>query len=239
MKTKVITVFSLATVFSGCAGNQAQLDKFATDIRELREIQAQQTASMEEIRSEVRKLGGKLEETQFAATTKTRELEETLEHYESRVPPPEGVPEDLLSEDEAAISRIQGDDAALFSKGLRLLRKGVLEESRDSFNQFLEHTADNAFTDNALFWVGIISDKLGQTDRAISAFSDSFRRFPAEDRVPAGLYYLGECFVKIGSTNDGVLAWQKLIDEHPQSKFAAKAKIRITEVKRTAKPKKR
>lgn len=234
MKIKSSVVLSLATVLSGCAGNQAQLDKFASDIRELREIQAQQTASMEEIRTEVRKLGGKLEETQYAATNKTRELEETLEHYESRVPPPPGVPEDLLAEDEAAISRIQGDDAQLFLKGLRLLRKGAFEEARNSFNQFLQNTSDNAFTDNALFWVGIISDQLGQSDRAISSFSDAFRRFPAEDRVPAGLFYLGESFVKIGSKNDAILAWQKLVEEHAQSKFAAKARMRIAELKPAA-----
>ena len=72
MKIKSPVVLSLAAVLSGCSGNQAQLDKFASDIRELREIQAQQTASMEEIRTEVRKLGGKLEETQYAATNKTR-----------------------------------------------------------------------------------------------------------------------------------------------------------------------
>ena len=223
---------------AGCTGNQAQLDKFAADIRDLREIQAQQKAAMEEIQTDVRKLTGKLDETQNVALGRTAELEKTLEHYESRVPPPQGVPEDLLSEDEAAISRIQGDDAQLFLRALRLLRKGVFEESRDLFNQFLEKTGDNAFTDNALFWVGIASEELGQTDRAISAFSDAFRRFPAEDRVPAALFYLGESFVKIGSVNDGILAWQKLVDEHPGSKYAAKAKIRIAELKRT-KPRKK
>lgn len=225
--------------FGGCSNNQAQLDKFAADIKDLREIQAQQTASMEEVQAEVRKLTGKVDETQNVAMGRTAELEKTLEHYESRVPPPPGVPEDLLSQDETAISRIQGDDAQLFLRALRLLRKGVLEESRNAFNEFLKNTSDNAFTDNALFWVGISSDQLGQTDRAIAAFSEAFRRFPAEDRVPAALYYLGDSFVKIGSVNDGVLAWQKLADEHPNSAYGGKARLRIAEVKKSPKPRKK
>lgn len=91
----------------------------------------------------------------------------------------------------------------------------------------MEQNPGTAFTDNAMFWQGIVSDKLNQLDRAVASFSDVFQKYPAEDMVPPALYYLAETLVRMDSKTHAVLTLQKLIDEHPKSEFAARGRERI------------
>jgi tol-pal system protein YbgF len=224
----------------GCSKRIDDLEQ-RTDaaIAELRNIQAEHTAALSEVRSDVRTLSGKVEEIQYVSVGKTRELEKSLLRLGTRVPPPPGVPEDLLSQDEEAIARLSGAGAEGYRQALAQLRSGDLEEARKAFSRFVEQNPGTAFTDNALFWLGICFTKLGQYDRAVVAFSDVYQKYPAEDMVPAALFYLSEALVKAGSVKDAELSLQKLIDEHAKSSFAAKARMRLAELRKGKAPARR
>lgn len=209
---------------------QKQLD---ADLSDLRQIQAQQTATISEIRNEVRQLSGQVEELQYVSQGKAKELERTLRQLGTRVPPPAGVPEELLTKDEERIASLQGEAADSFKSALNLLRTGDFTTSLDRFTEFIAANPGTAFTDNALFWQGINYVKLGKYDQGIISFSDVFQTYPAEDMVAPALFYLADAFSKKGEIEDAKITLKKLIDEHPKSSFAAKAKSEVRKLSRT------
>lgn len=218
---------------------EARTQKTTEDVDDLRSLQAQQESSIGQLRSELRSLSGKVEELEHRALGKTAQLEQTIERVSSRVPPPSGVPEELLNADEEQISKISSPAAKNFQNGLKLLRNGEFDAARQAFAKFVEENPDTTFSDNAFFWTGICYDKLGQDDRAIIEFSKVFQRYPAEDCVPAALYFLAQEFIKIHSMEDAFLTFEKLKDEHPESDFAAKAGVRLKEFKKNKKSRSR
>ncbi|HQH28994.1 MAG TPA: tetratricopeptide repeat protein, partial [Oligoflexia bacterium] len=173
-------------MLSGCSTKR--LDDLDASVGELRRIQADHTAALDEIRADLRMLAGKVEQIERQTMGKTKELERSLQRLGTRVPPPPGVPEDLLTQDEEAIAAIAGPAAEMYRQALGFLRGGDIEESRKLFARFVDQNPGTAFTDNALFWLGIACTKLGQYDRAVVAFSEVFQKYPAEDMVPAALY---------------------------------------------------
>jgi tol-pal system protein YbgF len=216
-------------VFSGCVSSQIEAlrNELKSEVSELRGIQAEHTASISEVKSELRTITGKVEEVQYVSQGKTQQLEQTIKQLGSRVPPPQGVPVDLLNEDEERISPMSGEPASLYKDALIKLRSGDFVGASDGFKSFAEGSPDTTFTDNALFWLGICYSKLGQNDRAIVSFSDVFQTFPAEDMVAPALFYLAESFQKMGSANDAKLTLQKLVDEFPRSEYAVLARAKL------------
>ncbi len=210
----------------GCADSRVrELEETSrSDFKDIRTRLAEHTAAIDQLKSDLRQISGKIEELQYTSVGKTAELERTLRQVSSRVPPPAGIPEDLLNRDDEAIGARSGAAADQYRTGLGQLRGGDFEGAARSFSDFYLTNPQTAFSDNALFWSGLAYERLGQYDRAISAFSDVFQKLPAEDMVPASLFYLGDCFEKMGKRQEASLTYQKLIAEHSRSPFAEKAR---------------
>jgi tol-pal system protein YbgF len=228
----LICLLYLFTTACGTAKFDALQKRIDADLADLRQIQAQQTATISEIRTEVRQLSGQVEELQYVSQGKAKELERTLRQLGTRVPPPSGVPGDLLTKDEERIASLQGEAADSFKSALNLLRTGDFSTSLDRFTQFIADNPGTAFTDNALFWQGINYVKLGQYDQGIISFSDVFQTYPAEDMVAPALFFLADAFKKKGETEDAKITLKKLIEEHPKSSYARKAKVELKQLSR-------
>ena len=220
-----VILASVAVSFTACTtGLERRMDK---ELGDLRSMQAEQTVALSEMQQQVRQITGRLDEIQHVSQGRAQALEKSLEQLGNRLPPPSGVPEDLFAQDEDKIGKINGSSAEEYKRALQALRGGDFKASQDAFNTFASANAGTAFTDNALFWAGISAVKQGYYDQAIVSFSEVYQKYPAEDMVAPALYYMGEALFAMGSGNDGVLTFQKLIDEHPDSEYAAKAKSRI------------
>jgi tol-pal system protein YbgF len=230
---KLLLLSLLLLTFVACSDSkinslELRLDR---DLRQMREQIAVQNNQIEELRSELGRVTGKVEEVQYVATGRTQELEQTLKKVSSRVPPPPPVIESLLNEDDRLIAKQSGPAAELFAQGLQFLREGDFSNARDLFARFVEENPKTAFTDNAYLWQGISHEALGEWDRAVASYSLGFQRFPAEDRVPACLFKLAESFERMGQKKDAQLTFEKLIDEYPRSEFTPKAKERVAVLK--------
>lgn len=222
-------------LLGGCS--DARVDKLEetvrsmkSDLADVRTLQAQQSTAIGEMRAELHSVTGKVEEVQHVSVGKTQELEQTITKLQSRVPPPAGVPEDLLNQDDERIAALRGASADMYRQALAQIRTGDFESARATLKSFVEQNPGTAFTDNALFWSGIVESRLGADDRAIVAFSEVFQKYPAEDMVPPALYYLADQLIKMGSKQDAILTLQKLVDEQPKSPFASRARERLAEL---------
>jgi tol-pal system protein YbgF len=213
--------------------NQPALDPLS-EIRDVRALQAEQSAKIIELRDEIRRVAGKVDELEYIVRGKTEKLQQALEQVTSRVPPPEGVSEELLADDEERISQNTGSAAEQYRQGLGQLRSGDFKGAYLTFSSFIDLNPNTAFTDNALYWTAVCFEKMGQYDRAIVAFSDVYQRFPAEDRVPHALYRLAGVLVKMGSAEDAKLGLRKLIDDFPKHPVAAQAKQKLNELSKNS-----
>jgi len=212
---------SLPLFFASCANNSKILQE---EVRGLRLSQADQSSVINELREEIRQLRGVQEEIQYSSNDKTRELEATIQKLGSRVPPPHGVPESILVLDEKLISSHTGPGADSYKLALATLRTGELSKAYQLFDSFLSQNPKTAFSDNAIFWKGIVAKNQTQYDKAVLHFSEVFQSFPAEDMVPASLYYMSEALQDSGAREDSKLTLEKLVDEHPKSNYAIRAK---------------
>ncbi len=234
MKTvKVLFFFSLSSLIA-CSGARitALEESTAKDIRDIRSFQAETTASLNQFRQELREIQGSIELLQHSSQGKAQQLEQSLRRLGSRVPPPQGVPEKYLSSDEERISRITGPSAEEFKLGLGSLRAGDFESAKNLFTKFATENPGTAFTDNALFWIGICNIKTGRYDQAVVSFSDVYQTYPAEDMVAPALFHLSTAFEKLGSRQDAIDTLKKLVDDHPKSRLVADARSGIRRLKR-------
>ena len=216
-------IINLILIFlcASCSNNSELLFE---EVRGLRTHQADQSNTINELREEIRQLRGAQQEIEYSSNDKTRELEETIQKLGSRVPPPPGIPENLLVADEKNISTHAGADAASYKLALATLRAGDLSKADQMFSNFLASNAKTTFSDNAIFWKGIVAKNQSQFNKAVLHFTEVFQKFPAEDMVPASLYYMAEALQDAGARDDSKLTLEKLVDEHPNSSFAIRAK---------------
>ena len=219
MKLSIFLIFIF--LCTSCSNNSEQLIQ---EVRGLRTHQADQSNTINELREEIRQLRGAQQEIQYNSNDKARELEATIQKLGSRVPPPPGIPENLLVADEKKISTHAGASADSYKLALATIRAGDFSKAYQMFNSFLATNPKTAFSDNAIFWKGIIAKNQAQFDQAVLHFSEVFQKFPAEDMVPASLYYMAEALQDAGARDDGKLTLEKLVEEHPNSSFAIRAK---------------
>lgn len=231
-----LPIFLIFSAFIGCSTERIDALEdgqraLRADIAEIRGLLADQSAEISRTRADLRTLSGKTEEIQHAAIGRTRELETNLTQLQARIPPPPGVPEDLLARTEDQLVGVAGEAADNFRMAMVNLRSGSYEEARVKLQSFAETNSATALTDDALFWSGIALKQQKLCDRAVLSFSEVFQKFPAEDMTPPALYFLASCFVELGSKNDAVLTLQKLQDEHPRSAYAGKGRALLGELR--------
>lgn len=228
---KIVSILML-TVLSSCGIAQLEesVERHTRELDDMRVLQAEYAASLDQIRSDVRRLSGNVEDLEHNAKGKTEELRKTIEQFSSRVPPPPIVPEDLLSEDESAISRNSSVSAQMFREGLKRMRSGDFSGAIGAFSQFLNDNPTTIMSDNAHFWIGIAYLGQGQNDRAVLAFSKVYEQFPAEDRAPWGIFYLASTFEKAGEREDAKLTYQKLVEDYPNTSAASRARGKLAEM---------
>ncbi len=227
-------MFALSLCACGGGGRMHALEQFkdqtTRDIADIRAVQAEHNAILGDIRAQFRELTGKVEEAQHLSVGRTQELERTLQRFGTRVPPPEGIPSELLSRDEDAIARNTGPAAELYRTALNQLRTGEFERAAVSFEEFVTQNPGTAFTDNALFWTALCREKMEQYDRAVSSYNEILQKYPAEDMVPMALLRLADNFARIGLIEDAVITLDKFIDEFPRHSMIAQAKKRRAEL---------
>ncbi|MDR2338222.1 MAG: tetratricopeptide repeat protein [Deltaproteobacteria bacterium] len=215
-----------------CSGQTNELN---TNLGQLRTVQAEMTTKISDLQSNIDLLTGRVEELEYKLRGQTEQIERKLDFVSSRVPPPEGVPEDLLNSDEEALKLNTGQSATSYKVGLSQIRTGDFEAARQTFLVFIENNPNTAYTDNALFWTGITWELIDNYDRAIVAYNDAYQKFPAEDYAPVAIYQISECFRKMNDTNNMRLMLQKLIDEYPKSKYASLVRERLKVPKKSIK----
>jgi tol-pal system protein YbgF len=115
----------------------------------------------------------------------------------------------------------------LYDKAYKLYRQGKYIESHEAFLDYLRRFPDSALADNAYFWIGEAYYDQGQYEQAILQYDKVVQKFPKGDKVASAILKQAFAFSAIDDNLDARILLKKVINEHPGSEQAGIAKKKL------------
>jgi tol-pal system protein YbgF len=159
---------------------------------------------------------------------KVKELEEILKKQQASL-------------DQLADLRVQveknlsgGDQKVTKSKELELydlsyalFKEKKYDQSKASFQRFLDEYPKSDRADNAQFWIGESFMGLKQYDQAILAFQQVIEKYPKGNKVPSAILRQAMAFLEIKDETSSKVLLRKVIKEFPNSEEAKVAQSKL------------
>jgi len=230
-----------------------QLENRKTQEDRIRELYAGQDAEFYELRSEVRKLSGRFEETEHRLSQKIKNLENSLDANREKL----ASLSDTVDVNDERISRLAGylgfeseekieaavdaqssekspsknlPEDKLYSFAKKSFDQENYETARDAFEKFLETYPDSDKADNARFWIGEVYFNEEWYEKAILEYQKVIENFPDGNKVAAAYLKQGIAFQKLGETGNAKLVLKELIRKFPDANEANIARQKINRI---------
>lgn len=107
------------------------------------------------------------------------------------------------------------------------------------FSELTAKFADSSLVDNALYWQAESFYKSNQIDQALKYYQLVYRYFPFSNKADYSLYKIGMVFFNREDYSRALLAFTKLTQEYPSSDLYKAASIKINQIKRNRKRRKK
>ncbi len=236
VRVSLLAVFVIAVSACGPTNEVRQrLSELDRGLEDLRGVQAEQVARLDNLESQMRAVYGKVEEVEFAQTTQIQEgvtsLQRDISRLTQRVPPPALVPVAALETDEVLARKFPPELERIFSNALTRIRTGDYREALPFLDDGLRRSVGTQFTGFFQFWAGISYEGSGQNKEALSIYHQLVTESPTHPRAPLALLRQGSVFVRLKDTSAARLTYQKLIAEYPTSNEAAQAREKIKKLR--------
>lgn len=250
-KKKVfLFVFSLV-LLSACSSQNYRKDtaRLESSISDLRNYQAEHTAQISTLQSQIHKLSGKLEELEYMLKRRGQmaygQLEASVQSpygqegggstdtpvqvagdgaSQVKAVPPAIVPIAALDDDEIFARSLPPNASRTFLQALSKIREGKFQESLSFLQQMVQQGERSEWTPNALFWLGVTYDGLGEDKNALRSYNDLATQFPRHKRVPLAFYRQAQVLQRLGDKKSATLWLRKLASEYPNTSEGARAK---------------
>jgi tol-pal system protein YbgF len=118
----------------------------------------------------------------------------------------------------------------LYTEALRAVSANRNDEGRKKFNDFLAKYPSSSKTPEALYWIGesYMGDK--SYNQAILSFKEVTNRFPKDSKAAESLYRIADAYERLGDKANASFNLKMLVDEHPSSEFAGKARQKLKQL---------
>lgn len=223
-----------------------------SELKSLRETQAETAAEMDKLRSEIQDLRGDVEEnthlirkTVERDTTERDLLRSEVKDLKSRIAALDGQikqlhkyldlePTEKKEEakerpphqpptPEKPVSQEKKDYESIRA----LFKKGNYEEAIAGFREFLEKYPDSDLADNAQFWIGESYIALQDFEQAILAYQKVINNYPQGNKVPNAMLRQAVAFYKIEDKISAKVRLKNVIEKYPESREAKIAKEKL------------
>ncbi len=198
-------------------------------------------AEIDELKSQLRDLSGRLEEVQQLAQQGLDEARKARREAAASVKPgastgagAAGVAGATDPDIEGAVADAQADAALSaelqsYQAGLAAWRSKDYPACIDRFRSFLQTYASSSRADDAAFWIADCHYKQGEFKNAVLRFDDVVRNYPTGNRAPDALYRQGESLLKLGPGFHEAArrAFERVLKEYPDSARAAEARKQL------------
>ncbi len=201
--------------------------------RKLRSQYAAIKAEVDQIRDEVNRLRGSIEEAQFSrsrqpsdseridkkTSDKVSVLSQDLEQTKKRLTQLE-----LYLDLDAAEANIDSSDSndvkadqAIYSAAKAHFDQGRMDKARDGFLKLIQSYPKSANADNAQFWIGETYFQQKWYEKSILEYQKVIEKYPKGNKVSAALLKQAIAFQKIGDKSNAKLILNELTQKYPSS----------------------
>lgn len=210
----------------------------------MRDMYAGQHAEFDQIREDLRRMSGQVDETAYRMTreiqeagnvaraardaaasndTRVRRIERYLGFEEVEPSAGTEAPPQEVGAPAAALS-----DAQTYAAAKQVYDEGDWDEAYRRLEAFLKKFPASQLADNARFWIGEIYYNQGLFKKAIIEYQALIETYPNGNKVPAAYLKQGISFHSLGETPNARLAIEELIRRFPDSNEAGIARQYMT-----------
>jgi tol-pal system protein YbgF len=169
----------------------------------------------------------RLEELSLSVAKSERQISE-LERYlniEGKPAPKPVVPAPVPSRKESTAPTAKD----IYSNGRQAFDNGKMDESRQLFLSLIKNFPKSEYADNAQFWIGESYFREKWYERSILEYQTVIEKYPKGNKVPAAKHKQGMAFLKIGDKANARIIFNDLVKKHPKSSEAKIAAQKLKE----------
>jgi len=194
--------------------------------------------SIEDLRTEIKILTGRLEENSFNQGKEVKEqiaplqgqiqlLKEEIERQKIEIEGLKKVKE--TPKPQQAVSQL--DMRELYNRAYARYTNKQYNEALSDFQELLKRFPTTHYRENIHYFSGSILFNLRKYEEAILAYEEIVKRFPASKRLAEVNLNQGMCFMKTGATNDAKYFFNQVISKYPGSSEAKRASVELKKIK--------
>jgi TolA-binding protein len=238
--TYLLSVFIVTTLLaSGCLKTRAQLHEDnanpsadsgsnqslpASSVGQpakIQDVQLQGTYAIDEIKAEMTRLQGRIEDLEHAPKDQTPQIsKDQIQKLESRITDLEHAQEKIIvqlqkMQDAQAAAAVSPEDA--LESGKSSMEAGNLEPAIEQFSSAIKN-AKGKTAEDAIFLRGESYYGLKQYKKAIIDYSKFPEKYTKSKYMARALLRIGQSFEALGMTEDAKGFYQELADKFPKSK---------------------
>ena len=107
-----------------------------------------------------------------------------------------------------------------YQEGIDLYRRGMYEDGRARFEQFLATKPETEYIDNALYWIGECYYGQGKFNEAANYFHKIVQEYPKTNKVPDALLKVSLTYQQLGRIDSAREMLRYLMDAFPGTEAA-------------------
>ncbi len=194
---------------------------------------------MAELKADVARLRGQLEEQQYAMAETQRRQKTLYEDLDSRLKelasrPVTAAPEPVQLQPSRTLLGAGFDtrsESRSYEAALTQFRSGDYSAAVSAFQAFLGEYPNGSLASNAYYWLGLAHANLGDYASAIQAYQKLLNDFPTSSKVPDAMLSLARARIQTGETAAAQALLDQLVARFPQSRAAENARKLLTTLK--------
>ena len=219
---------------------QRHLEEVKTEITAVRKMGADIQASLDVAKVDSQVLSGKLDDLALQTRRPADDLalmredtQQRLAALDSRIAKLEKGFEEIRVQTAEAKAKAEtpATPEALYQKALETYRAGDMTKARELFTAFLEKNPNHDLAANAHYWLGESFYGEKRFEQAVLAFHDVIKKFPGKGKGPAAMLKQGMAFREMGDAKSARFVFNRLVDEHPKTEEASRAREKLKELK--------
>jgi tol-pal system protein YbgF len=233
LKDKELVVQSLQDAHVNNAKLQADIDAMDQRLLSLENLNAKQTAkisAMEETIAVQNVASTKPVLKKSKAKKKSKTLNKRLDALSAKLNPSVVKPVDT------AATALAGKNA--YTAAYLALKSGRYDESSTGFGAVVKEYAKGEYTDQAYYWLGESLVAQHRNQEAVEAFKTVATQYKDSPKHAAALLKLASVYQAMGKTGDSRAALARVIQEHPDSRSAERARIQLSNMSQSSGAKK-
>lgn len=211
---------------------QQQLQQADRSLKQLRTNQADSQSDIDQMRRDLQRLKGNVEENDHYTKKTLADLKNDLSRINTALI--DKQPMSPAADHPPAAGPTTADpstEQGLYDMAYQYFQKNDLQKSRELFTRFINTYPQSDLADNVFYWIGSSYYKEQKYEATINACEDVIKKYPNGNKVPDAYYLQALSFQALNDTLTAQILLETLIQKYPASAAAASGQKLYEELK--------